>query len=56
MSTYTEDGSSCHAPYAALLMRWHKEGSNAIQLGLEPDRHELPKSLWFVHGRGGNFG
>ena len=42
------------APYAALLEEWHKDGSNAVQLGLEPERDDLPKSLWFVHGHGGS--
>ena len=26
------------APYAALIEQWHRDGSNAVQLGLGPDR------------------
>ena len=44
------------APYASLIEEWHRDGSHGIQLGLEPDRDDLPRSLWFVHGRGGRGG
>ena len=40
-------------PYATLIEEWYRDGSNSVRLGLEPDRDELPKSLWFVCTCGG---
>ena len=41
---------NCMAPYVALLEEWHRDGSNAIQLGLEPDRDSLSGSCMDVEG------
>ena len=38
---------------ATMIHDWYETGAHSVQLGMEPDRDDLPKSLWFVRTHSG---